>query len=289
MAFDKIANAEVVDIISLQSWVRMHDNRAFGQKTSASLNKLTDASSKFLLSHCTIMSSVQVEQEPLDHLIKPECSYLVNNNEDAWTNQVIRLSYKTFVGAFNFLEHYQNSKAAKGHILDAVLRKVKISPTCFVYYVDILVATDLAHDELVGDIRSGKTKYMSMGCTTDLVVCSYCGARCTDLNTFCYHLRAQKGEFLMDDDGIPRRVAELCGHHTLPFGGVKFVEASWVGTPAFPGAANRSIIVDGWVGPKTPFTHQAAAASKTASGLYIPKSSFAPRSAKMSARLRGIL
>ena len=242
----------------------MQGSRAFSNKT-ASLQKVAAETSKFLLSHCTIMSSVMTEPEDTrDHLVKPECSHLINSNDDGWTNDVIRLSYKTFIGAFNFLEHYQNSKAAKGHILDVVLRKVQIAPGIHVYYVDILVATDLAHEDLVGDIRSGKTKYMSMGCTTDLVVCSFCGARCTDLSTFCTHLRMQKGNFLMDDDGIPRRIAELCGHKSLPNGGVKFVEASWVGTPAFPGAANRSIIVDGWVGPKTPFTHMAAA-SKVAS------------------------
>jgi hypothetical protein len=36
------------------------------------------------------------------------------------------------------------------------------------------------------------------------------------------------------------------------------VEASWVATPAFPGAAKRSIVSDEWVGPKTPYTRKAA-------------------------------
>lgn len=258
MAFKKIANAELVDVISLNAWEKMHGNRAFGQKTASSFKKIAAEQSKFLLSHCTIMSSVMVEEDPNDHLIKPEASHLVNNNDDAWTNEVIRLSYKTFVGAFNFLEHYQNSKAAKGHILDAVLRKVKIAPDVWVYYVDILVATDLKHTQLVADIRAEKMRYMSMGCTTELVVCSFCGARCTDTSTFCEHLLRNKGEFLLDDEGVPRRVSELCGHKSLPGGGVGFVEASWVGTPAFPGAAQRSVIMDGWMGPKTPYTHKAA-------------------------------
>jgi hypothetical protein len=266
MAFNKIANAEIVDVISLQNWEKMHGNRAFGNKTASTMQKLADEHSKFLLSHCTIMSSVMTEDAPEDYLIKPECSYLVNNNEDAWSNEVIRLSYKTFVGAFNFLEHFQSSKSAKGHILDAILRKVKMTPTVWVYYVDILVATDLVHEKLVADIHSGKTKYMSMGCTTDLVVCSFCGAHCAESYSFCEHLMRNKGEYLMDDAGIPRRVAELCGHKSLPNGGVKFVEASWVGTPAFPGAALGSIVTDSWLGPKTPFTYQASlAATKFAS------------------------
>lgn len=286
MAFNKIANAEVVDLVSLPAWEKMHHDRAFGQKTAAAgIKRFAAEQSKFLLSHCTIMSSVMVEPDPEDHLIKPECSHLVNNNDDAWENTVMRLSYKTFVGAFNFLEHLQKRKAAKGHILDAILRKVKIAPDVWVYYVDILVATDLAHESLVADIRNNKVRYMSMGCTTDLVVCSYCGARCTDANSFCQHLLAMKGQFLTDNDGIPRRIAELCGHKSLPFGGVKFVEASWVGTPAFPGAANRAIILDGWVGPKTPFT-QVAAATKTGSAHN--RLVITPDEAKLDAHLRKI-
>ena len=42
------------------------------------------------------------------------------------------------------------------------------------------------------------------------------------------------------------QIAELCGHRDLPGGGVRFVEASWVGTPAFPGAVTRKIMQDGW-------------------------------------------
>ena len=285
MAFAKIASAELVDVISLQNWEKMQGKRAFGNKTASSLRKLADEHSKFLLSHCTIMSSVMVEADPFDYLIKPECSYLVNNNDDAWSNEVIRLSYKTFVGAFNFLEHFQSSKSAKGHILDAILRKIKLAPDVWVYYVDILVATDLVHEKLIADIHSGKTKYMSMGCTTDMVVCSFCGARCTEQYTFCDHLLRNKGEFLTDDGGVPRRIAELCGHKSLPNGGVKFVEASWVGTPAAPCAALGSIVTDSWLGPKTPFTHQAAA-TKFASATKNLQSPYDP---KLAAHLRAIL
>jgi len=258
MAFKKTANAEMADLISLPSWEKMHAGRSFQHKTAAI--KTAADTSKYLLSHCTIMASVAVEDEPFDFLIKPEASIFVNQNNDCWTSAVLQLSYRTFVGAFNFVEHYQNSKAAKGHILDAVLRKIRLAPGVEISYVDILVATDLKHEELVADIRSGKTKYMSMGCLTDLVICSFCGARCTEAHTYCNHLLYNKGDFLFDEGGVPRRIAELCGHKTLPLGGVKFVEASWVATPAFPGAAKRSIVLDEWVGPKSPYTHVAAQA-----------------------------
>jgi hypothetical protein len=197
----------------------------------------------------------------------------VNNNDDGWENEVLKLSYRSFVGAFNFLEHYQNSKAAKGHIIDSVLRKIQITPDVWVYFVDLLVATDLAHEDLVSKIRNEEVRYLSMGCVTDLVICSYCGQRVADSNDFCEHLRYQKGQFIPDEeDGTPRRVAELCGHKSLPNGGVKFIEASWVAVPAFPGASLRTIVADTWEGPKTAFTKDAELlGNKAASLLSQPK------------------
>jgi len=275
MSFKKLANAPMIDpILKNEDWMKMFGKRAFrgcdvdadhpfckvASGAVAERQKIAKDTSKYILSHCTIMASVMVEEEPFDYLIKPETSHLVNNNDDAWTNEVLRLSHRSFVGAFNFVEHFQNSKYAKGHILDAVLRKINVSEggNVWVYFCDILVATDITHEKLVSDIREGKVRYLSMGCVTDLVICSYCGTHVTDANTYCNHLSFQKGTFLADDDGIPRRIAELCGHKTMPNGGVKFVEASWVATPAFPGAAKRNIVAEEWIGPKTPYTQKGA-------------------------------
>lgn len=260
MSFKKVANAGIIDpATSVAEWQRMHANTpVFTRVKTAAVNKLAAKNTRYLLSHCTIMSSVMTEPEPEDHLIKPECSHLVNNNDDAWTNEVLKLSHKSFVGAFNFVEHFQNSKYAKGHILDAVLRKVNIEQPTWVYYCDILVATDMIHEKLVADIRENKIKYLSMGCVTDLVICSYCGARVNDQGNYCNHLAFQKGTFIPDENGVFRRIAELCGHKSLVNGGVKFVEASWVATPAFPGAAKQKILADGWLGPGSPYTSEAS-------------------------------
>lgn len=281
MSFRKVANAQLNEpVMNSGDWEKMFGKRAFrgcdidsdhpfckvASGGTAARQKMAADTSKYLLSHVTIMASVMVEEEPFDFLIKPETSHFVNNNDDAWTNEVLKLSHRTFVGAFNFVEHFQNSKYAKGHILDAVLRKVNVGEggSIWVYYCDILVATDVTHERLVSDIREGKVRYLSMGCVTDLVICSYCGTRVTDANTYCNHLSFQKGTFLADDDGVPRRIAELCGHKTMVNGGVKFVEASWVATPAFPGAAKRSIVAEEWVGPSTPYTQKQSATSKFA-------------------------
>jgi hypothetical protein len=248
MGIKKSAAAKVQDpIFSLNDWQSLHGDRIRSSmlKTAALPND-----KKYLLSHCTIMASVMTESEPYDWFIKPETSIYVNNNDDSWENEVLRLSHRSFVGSFNFVEHYQNTKESKGTIVDSILRRIKVAdPDLWVYYCDLLVATALEHDELVEEIKSGDVRYMSMGCVTDVVICSYCGHQVKEGDTNCYHLSRHKGEFLPDNDGVVRRVAELCGHKSLPNGGVTFIEASWVETPAFPGAVNRGIIANEWSGP----------------------------------------
>lgn len=293
MSFKKMAAALLEDpSIQVHDWERMHaGQRVFSGVKTAAVKKLAADNTRYLLTHCTIMSSVMTEDEPEDHLIKPECSHLVNNNDDAWSNEVLKMSHKSFVGAFNFVEHFQNSKYAKGHILDAVLRKVGVMPDgtispqvvsdVWVYFVDILVATDISHERLVTDIRDNKVKYLSMGCVTDLVICSFCGARVTDQGAYCNHLAYQKGTFIPDESGVYRRVAELCGHESLPNGGVKFVEASWVATPAFPGASKRNIVADAWLGPGSPYTREAQVEAKFAKAACLNDSDFLPLSVEI--------
>ena len=85
--------------------------------------------SRYLLSQCTIVCSVAPElmkrgQQGPYNIIDESCTHLVNQNGDAWLNQVLLESYETFKGAFNFVEHNQVLTENKGRILDAVVRKV---------------------------------------------------------------------------------------------------------------------------------------------------------------------
>jgi hypothetical protein len=132
---------------------------------------------EYLLSHATIVCSVDTDSVPnvklgsvtedgvkinrkfSNYYIKPESSKFVNNNGDAWTRPVLLKSYRTFIGAQNYLEHVQVEELSKGRIIDAVARDVGES-----LYVDILVATHRKHTELIADILSGKMNGMSMGC-----------------------------------------------------------------------------------------------------------------------------
>ena len=72
--------------------------------------------------NCTIVASVAAEEN--GYHIKPACNGLVNNNGNAWTNEVLLSTFRSFVGGENYLEHIQIPELSKGKILDAVLRPV---------------------------------------------------------------------------------------------------------------------------------------------------------------------
>lgn len=211
---------------------------------------------RFLLTHATIVASVDVDSVPnvklgtvqdgsrrinrkfADYYIKPECSQFVNNNGDSWSRDVLMKSYRTFIGAHNFLEHVQIEEQSKGRIIDAVARDIGPS-----VYVDILIATDRKHAQLVQDIESGKLATLSMGCTCEFTQCSQCGNVAVDETDMCEHVKYGKLNTFFDEQGQKRVTAELCGHATHgETGGVRFIEASWVAVPAFQGAVMRNIL-----------------------------------------------
>jgi hypothetical protein len=206
---------------------------------------------KYLLSHCSIMAAVDTEladpKNPKSNwLIHPAYSQFVNNNGDAWTKQMLAASYKTFIGANNYVEHVQIPELAKGKIIDAALREVPIGKDkngkdLTTYYVDILVATDRKHKTLIASIESGETSKLSMGCKIAHSTCSKCGKRAVDETQACSHVRYEKNNTFVDDLGVTRKVAELCGDANEP-DSVVFIDGSWVKNPAFTGAVRRNTV-----------------------------------------------
>ena len=210
----------------------------------------------YLLTHCTIVASVDAENVPnvklgsvtengkkvnrkyANYHITPSTSKYVNNNGDSWDRDVLMKSYQTFVGSHNFQEHVQIEDLSKGRIIDAVARDVGDS-----IYVDILVATDRKHTQLVEDIQSGRLGTLSMGCTVDSTICTKCGNVAVDDTDFCDHVKYEKRNTFIDSSGKKRIIAELCGHPDMgDTAGVTFIEASWVAVPAFTGAVMRNIL-----------------------------------------------
>ncbi len=210
---------------------------------------------QYLLSHATIVASVdtyapksaktgrhmdrgvQVDVRWPNFRIKPVCQSIINNNGDAWERSLLLSSYRTFIGAPNYLEHIQIPELSKGFIVDAIARD--LGDTC---YVDILVATDRKHKNLVGDISSGAIDSMSMGCISLFTVCTRCGNVATDDTQLCPHvLYDGKNTNFLDEDQTEHRLAELIGHVTVQNSN-QFIEASWVRNPAFTGAQRRNIL-----------------------------------------------
>jgi hypothetical protein len=211
---------------------------------------------RFLLTHATIVCSVdtlappnsktgsvveegqKINRKYADYRVTSETDHFINNNLDCWSRDVIKKSYQTFIGAHNFVEHIQVEELSKGRIIDAVLRDIGDS-----LYVDILVATDRKHKDLVEQITSGKMNSMSMGCSVDFTLCTKCGHYAADETEMCQHVKYEKGNTFYDEQGGKHRVAELCGHADVGgTAGVTFIEASWVATPAFPGAVARNTL-----------------------------------------------
>jgi len=132
---------------------------------------------QFLLSHATIVASVdtfapkgvktgrlmnrgcQIDVRWPEFRVKPECHPIINNNGDAWERSLLLSTYRTFIGAHNYLEHIQLPELSKGFIVDAIARD--LGKSC---YIDILVGTDRKHNQLVSDIISGAITGLSMGC-----------------------------------------------------------------------------------------------------------------------------
>lgn len=132
---------------------------------------------QYLLSHATIVASVdtyepksvklgkqlnqgiEIDVKFGDYKVKPECHEIINNNHDFWSRPLLLSSYRTFVGAQNFVEHIQLAELSKGFIADAVARDLGNT-----VYIDILVATEKRHQKLIQDILSGEMSSLSMGC-----------------------------------------------------------------------------------------------------------------------------
>lgn len=210
---------------------------------------------QFLLSHATIVASVdtyepkgsktgrlmnkgvQIDVRYPDYRIKPECVNIINNNGDAWSRPLLLSSYRTFIGAPNYLEHVQIPELSKGFIVDAIARD--LGNSC---YIDILVATDRKHGQLVNDILTGNMSAFSMGCISLFTICTKCGNVASDDTQLCPCIQYEgKHTEFTDENGQKQKIAELIGHVSVPNSN-QFIEASWVRNPAFAGAVRRNFL-----------------------------------------------
>ena len=262
MAFLKYANATLVKpAISMPAWDEVRNNAtvagpAFDKRQAAKVGLQKFNPNEYLLSHCTIIASVdtespnaqlgnqlvdgtQIDRRYADYYIAANSSKYVNNNNDSWERKLLLSCFRTFMGAENYVEHLQIPELSKGKVIDAAARDVGDS-----VYVDILVATDKKHQPLIQAISSGQLQTLSMGCQVQFTLCSKCGNVAEDETQLCSHIRFMKGNSFIDETGNTRKIAELCGHVSAEPGSVRFIEASWVANPAFTGAVLRNILTE---------------------------------------------
>lgn len=272
MAFLRTANAIVIHPRASQGgWSKVRTAaKVAGQPNQGLASQASEILGKefrpedYLLTHCTIVASVEVEDVPGvklgsireggkkiqrkygNYRVNADSDRYINNNLDCFSRAVLLKSYRTFIGGHNFQEHVQIEDQSKGRIIDAVARDIGDS-----IYIDILVATDRRHKQLVADIESGRLGTLSMGCSVEETICTKCGNVAVDETELCECIKYAKGNVFLDERGKRHRIAELCGHETLdPTGGVTFIEGSWVASPAFTGAVMRNIIAPAELNPR---------------------------------------
>lgn len=263
MGFPKYARANVVDpAITQEGWGTIRQAAInLGPSFEARQSSIAQSivlqeydPSRYLLSHCSIIASVdtespgmptgvqmfdgvQIDRRYPDFYVTEATAKYINNNNDCWERKLLLAAYKTFIGGENYVEHIQIPELSKGKIIDAAARDIGDS-----IYVDILVATDKKHASLINAIASGELSTLSMGCHVSHTICTKCGNAAEDELQLCKHIKYQKGQWFVDAAGKRRKIAELCGHITVEPGSVKFIEGSWVASPAFTGAVLRNIL-----------------------------------------------
>lgn len=271
MGFAKTARARVTQpVINQAGWVDIRSKASFPVpsfelRSAAQVVLQQYDPAQYLLSHCTIIASVDTENPGLptgvqmydgtqinrkypDYQVTLGTTKYINNNNDCWERKLLLASFRTFIGGENYVEHIQIPELSKGKIIDAAARDIGDS-----VYVDILIATDRKHKPLIEAITSGQLSTLSMGCHVGFTICTKCGNVAEDETQLCRHIKYEKGNVFLDSKGQRRKVAELCGHITAEPGSVKFIEGSWVANPAFAGAVLRAIL-----DPKTALLAEAA-------------------------------
>jgi hypothetical protein len=255
MAFLKTASANLIKPdISKQAWHSLRTasigKSQFVARSASSIPLGEYNPDDYMLSHCTIVASVDTEDGPrsgsplsglnqkyLDYYVTPATEKYINSNYDCWERKLLLSAAPSFIGGENYVEHVQIPELSKGKIIDMAARDVGDS-----IYIDILVATHKKYTDLIDSIKSRRLNTLSMGCSIKFSICTKCGNVAADSTELCTHIKYEKGSNFTDAKGVQRRVAELCGHIDCEPGSVEFIEASWVNTPAFPGAVVRNIL-----------------------------------------------
>lgn len=162
---------------------------------------------KYLLTWSTAVAGVEPEENGFT-IVTPHTKY-INDNGNAWLNELLLESYHSFILAEIFLEHVQIPELSKGKILDAVAWVIERQsngypepiPTVF---IDALQATDIKrHPKLVRNIREGYLKECSMGCLLPNGKVTLADGTQTEIQNI------QEGDYILSPNGGARKVTKV--------------------------------------------------------------------------------
>lgn len=209
-------DAHVVKILDQpkQQWNYLK-RKTMGSKRFAGLQDQVDWSlfnpKDYLFTHDTIVASVQVAKD--GYTIVDPCHELVNANGNAWSNQVLSHAFRTFIGKPNFYQHYQIQGFEKGLILDAVLRPVTYvgsnGKKADIFYVDLLVATNRKHKDIVRRIIDGQLTTMSMGCLKQNGLITMSDGTVKPI------IQIQVGDYVLTHNNVAQKVTQLFNYDAV--------------------------------------------------------------------------
>jgi len=149
-----------------------------------------------------------------------------NLNYDMLPDRELKTAYKTFIGAYNYLNHdNQDPAKARGAVIDARYHDEDPSDR----WIECLIEMDEDRcPKLCSLIRSGEIDTVSMGCNVESTTCSVCGHTAEYPFQYCSHVQ-QKGRKFGG-----KLAYEICN-------GIDFFELSWVYDPADPTAHTEKV------------------------------------------------
>ena len=199
--FVKFANAKVIDVYD-------HRGRVAGKKLS-SFDYEPRKDGKYLYA-----------------AVRACTADVPNLNYDMLPHSELKDCYRTFIGAYNYLNHdNQDPAKARGAVIDAKYHDEDPEDR----WIECLIEMDEERcPKLCSLVRSGEIDTVSMGCNVESTTCSVCGNVAEYPFQYCEHVQQKGREF------GGKLAYEVCN-------GIDFFELSWVYDPADPTAHTQCL------------------------------------------------
>ena len=160
----------------------------------------------------------------------------INQNYDGFPSEELKRAYKTFLGKPTYVNHVNE---------DVMRRRGRVVAAAYFEngedkYIDVFMETNAKkYPILAKELVEGGIDAVSMGCSAERTICSYCGNVATGLFDMCDHVMQHKGQLLRKaSGGMPEDV--LVYEECRDLG---FFELSFVFDPADETALASKVFV----------------------------------------------